>query len=39
MQDELAEALVLLFDYKNELAQFLIRVFQTEVCVHLSTCT
>ena len=33
-QDELAEALVLLFDYKNELAQFLIRVFQTEVCVH-----
>ena len=31
LQDEVAEVLVTLFDYKNKLAPFLIRILNTEV--------
>ncbi len=31
LQDELAEVLVMLFDYKNKLVSFLYRIFNTEV--------
>ena len=39
LQDELAEALVLLFDYKNQLAQFLTRILKTEVRLYITVTT
>ena len=37
MQDELAEVLVVLFDYKHKLAPFLTTILNTEVRHHVYT--
>ena len=34
IQDELAEVLVVLFDYKNKLVPFLYQIINTEVCTY-----